>query len=125
MPGCGMVVTPSQTEDAESSRFPRKGAVAEGRLELVQAGTTPSRLPPPLPAPHTHTHNQGPSRMLALIATCAVFVSPKDWKPPKAGSPKGLHEKVTFPGNPGPTGLQCRPNPEAAGHRPEVCAAGP
>lgn len=75
MCGCKMVVTPSRTEDTESSRFQRKGTVAEGRLELVQAGATPP----------THTTRDLPEcwlRPLSLIATCIVFVSPKDWEPP-------------------------------------------
>ena len=83
-------------------------------------------------APHTyiHTIRDLPKcwpRPLSLVATCILFVSPKDCKPPRtvSGSHKGVQEKVRFLGNAGRVHIQHRPSPGAPGHQLGACAAGP
>lgn len=82
-----MVVTPSRTEDAELSRFQKGGGQHLLPLSPVPSATVPLSCDSVLCPTHTYMRTirglpKWWPRPLSLTATCILFVSPKDSKPP-------------------------------------------
>lgn len=64
----------SRTEDAEWGKFERRGTVAESRFKAGLGRCSP--------APHTQGLSSCWPRPISLLATCILFVFPKECEPP-------------------------------------------